>query len=179
MTRQPEGGEIINILFAGRISAVKQQVAFVKYTKNYLNDNIRVYFVGVGHDSEVLKKEIGQSRQYIYLGYRKVSDIIAEFDYVCLFSKNEGFGLTLIEGCANGKPLITNDIRSVLDINEDGKTGYVFHDFNGLINGINNLPLRNTEQYKILSENARNKYEKYFTEDHMIQNYLNYISHFQ
>ena len=147
-------------------------------TKNRLNASIRFYFVGVGNDAERLQNEIGDSEQYFYLGYRNVSDIIADFDYVSLFSKNEGLGLTLIEGCACGKPLITNDITSVLDINENGKTGFVYHDFDALIEGINCLPFPDSEQYKTLSENARNKYEKYFTEYAMIKEYKNYLLRF-
>ncbi len=169
-------GEIVNILVAGRICDEKQQVEIVKRTKNQLSNNIRFYFIGVGNDAEKLQNEIGHSEQYFYLGYKNVSDIIAEFDYVCLFSKKEGLGLTLIEGCAAGKPLITNDIPAVLDINENEKTGYVFHDFDALIKGINCLPFRDSVKYKILSENARKKYENNFTETVMIRNYEKYLS---
>ena len=166
----------INILFAGRVCEEKRQVEFVKRTKNQLNNDIRIYFVGEGNDEDRLKDEIGQSKQYIYLGYQNVSSIIADFDYVCLFSKNEGLGLTLVEGCAMGKPLITNDIPAVLDINENEKTGFVFHDYDALINGINCLPFRDSIEYKLLSENARKKYENNFTETVMISNYVKYLS---
>lgn len=167
------------ILMAGRICPVKQQVFIVQKTRTLLHNNICLYFVGVGEDEEKLRAEIGNSQQYVYLGYKNVRDIIDDFDYICLFSKNEGLGLTLIEGCMFGKPLITNDIAPVLEINEDGNTGFVYHDINDLIEGLNNLPVRNSSQYKTLSENARKRYEELFTEEKMIQNYKAYLFRFE
>ena len=172
------GDDMIKILIAGRICDAKQQVNIVRNTKGRLNNNIYCYFVGTGEDEEKLKSEIKNSHQYIYLGYKNIKDIIENFDYVCLFSKNEGLGLTLIEGCMFGKPLITNDISPVIEINENGKTGFVFHDFNSLVSGLNSLPGPDTEKYKKLSINARHKYEKNFQEHLMISTYKDYLKRY-
>lgn len=70
-----------------------------------------------------------------------------------------------------GKPLITNNIPSVLDINDNGQTGFVFSDFESFVEGCNNLPLPNSNEYIRLSMNARMKYKEKFTEDRMISEY--------
>ena len=172
------GNDVIKILIAGRICDAKQQVNIVRNTKGRLNNNIYCYFVGTGEDEEKLKSEIKDSHQYIYLGYKNIKDIIGNFDYVCLFSKNEGLGLTLIEGCMFGKPLITNDISPVTEINENGNTGFVFQDFNSMVSGLNSLPGPDTEKYKHLSVNARHKYEKNFQEHKMISAYKDYLKRY-
>lgn len=166
----------ISILIVGRICEVKQQVEIVRRTKNRINENVRFYFAGTGKDTKRLIKEIGNLKQYVYLGYKKATDIIDNYDYVCLFSKNEGFPLSLIEACVFGKPLITNDICAMREVNKDGFNGFVFHDFDELVAGLNNLPANYTEEYRFLSNNARRLYEENFTEDIMISKYKEYIN---
>lgn len=161
----------ISILIPGRICAVKQQVEIVKQTKGKLAPHIHIHFAGSGEDVGLLKKEIGSSTQYRYTGFINLKDNLNQYDYVCLFSKNEGLALVLIEGCMFGKPLITNNIPGVLDINRDKINGFVYPDFLSLIQGINNLPFPNTNEYIQLSNNARLRYEKLFTEDKMIKQY--------
>ena len=89
----------------------------------------------------------------------------------CLFSKNEGLGMSLIEGCMFYKPLITNNIKAVLEVNKPGFNGFVAHNFNELSDVLNNLPDRDSDEYKKLAGNARKIYEKYFTSDIMLKKY--------
>ena len=169
------GTKEVSILIIGRVCNVKQQVKLVRETKTKINDNVKFYFVGIGEDVDSLIKEIGDSNQYIYLGYAKASDIMNKYDYVCLFSKKEGLPLTLIEACMFGKPLITNDIPAALEINRSEYTGYVFQDFAELVQGCNKLPSKESDKYMFLSMNARKQYEENFTEDIMLSKYEDYI----
>lgn len=161
----------IHILLPGRICAVKQQVDMVKMTRGKLLPHIHIYFAGVGEDVELLKKEIAGETQYHYVGFLNMTENLNKYDYVCLFSKNEGLGLSLIEGLIFGKPLITNKLTSVLDVNKEGETGFVFQDFCSLVKGLNELPLPDSDEYRRLSQNARLRYESYFTEEKMIDQY--------
>ena len=162
---------IVKILLPGRICNVKRQIEIVKKTRGKLLEHINIYFAGVGSDADKLKLEIGVLKQYHYLGYINIKETLNQYDYVCLFSQKEGFPLSLIEGCMFGKPLITNNIPSVLDINDNGQTGFVFSDFESFVEGCNNLPLPNSNEYIRLSMNARMKYKEKFTEDRMISEY--------
>ena len=162
---------IVKILLPGRICNVKRQIEIVKKTREKLLEHINIYFAGVGSDADKLKLEIGVLKQYHYLGYINIKETLNQYDYVCLFSQKEGFPLSLIEGCMFGKPLITNNIPSVLDINDNGQTGFVFSDFESFVEGCNNLPLPNSNEYIRLSMNARMKYKEKFTEDRMISEY--------
>lgn len=165
----------IHILLPGRICSVKQQVEIVRQTKGKLAAYIHIFFAGVGEDVELLEKEIENESQFHYIGFIDMNENLNRYDYVCLFSQNEGLGLSLIEGLMFGKPLITNSLPAVLDVNKAGETGFVFPDFASLVEGINGLPRPDSEEYRRLSLNARLKYEGVFMEEKMIAKYKEII----
>lgn len=168
----------IKIVLLAALFPVKQQIEFVKRTKGKISSNIKIYFAGKGPDEKALIDEIENSNQYIVLGFIDVYKELYNYDYVCLFSKKEGLPLSLIDGCMFAKPLITNDIKSVLDINMNGYNGFVVSDWEGLIECINNLPLPGTGEYHRLSFNSRKVYENKFLFYAMIDNYKKYLSMF-
>lgn len=168
--------DTINILFLGRINPIKRQIEFAKYAKDKLNDNIRIYFGGVGEDYETLTKLIANDYHFEILGLINPYENLPKYDFVCLFSEKEGLPLSLIEGQMFGKPLITNDIPPCLEINKDGETGYVKHSWNDIIDCINSLPLRNSNEYRNLSSNARECFESKFKYEIMIEKYRKYIN---
>lgn len=172
---RPSGG-LICILLPGRICAVKQQVKIVEYCKGKLAPHIQIDFASVGDDRERLKQAIKDSSQFHYWGFVSMKDCLSHYDYVLLFSEKEGLRSSLIEGRMFCKPLITNDIHAVLDVNEDKKTGFVYPTFEKLLEGLNQLLLSGSEEYKSLSANTRKKYVQNFTEERMIAAYKELLS---
>lgn len=164
-------GNEIRILLPGRICSVKQQVEIVKQTKGKLSPHIHIYFAGKGEDEDFLKEEIAGSPQYHYVGFINMDDSLDQYDYVCLFSQKEGLGMSLIYGLMFGKPLITNTIPAVLEVNKAGETGFAFANVAELITGLNHLPKPGSKEYSQMSVRARKKYEEKFTEERMIASY--------
>lgn len=175
--RSQARGTKTQILLAGRLTRVKQQVEFVRHTKGYLSKDIRIDFAGEGEDREILEQTIENDSRYRCIGLIDVHKHLPNYDYVCLYSQKEGLPLSLIEGCMYGKPLITNDILPVLDVNTDKYNGFVFPTWDSLIKGLNHLPPRESLEYKRLSLNARTRYEDLFTETRMINQYREYLEH--
>lgn len=169
---------IIKVILPGRICSLKRQSEIVEKTKGKLKNNIKFYFAGVGteEDERALKKSIGESSQYCFLGQISVLEELQNYDYVCLFSEKEGLPLSLIEGLMFGKPLITNDIPGALDVNVGGETGFVCHDYESLIQCLNSLPFPKSSAYLQMSKNTRKRYEDLFTEDKMIRAYKELLS---
>lgn len=165
----------ISILFLGRINPVKRQVEFVKRTKGRLNKNIKIYFGGEGIDSENLRRIINNDIQYEMLGLIETYKELYKYDYICLFSENEGLPLSLIEGTMFAKPLITNAIPPCLEININNYTGFVNNSWDDIIDCINRLPTRNSEEYRSLSNNSRETFIRLFSYDVMIDNYSRFI----
>ncbi|MCI7556203.1 MAG: glycosyltransferase family 4 protein [Bacteroidales bacterium] len=161
----------IKVLHIGRICSVKRQVALAEALRGRLPQHIQLHFAGDGPDAMQLKAAVEKDRQMKYLGYVPTHDLLEHYDYLLLFSEQEGLGLTLLEACRAGVPMITNDIPSVLEVNEDHRTGYVFRSFDDLAAGIGSLPKPCDEAYATLSKAARAKYEELFREEHMIAQY--------
>jgi glycosyltransferase involved in cell wall biosynthesis len=166
----------IKILLAARICRVKQQVELVIRTKGFLNTNIEFYFAGEGDEQELLRNAIGQCSQYKMLGHIDVRKEMDNYDYVCLFSQKEGLPISLIEGCMFGKPLLTNDVDAILEVNEHKNNGFVVKNWKELIECINKLPDRSSDEYKRLASNSRKKYETFFILDKMLDNYRMYLN---
>lgn len=167
----PRHSDDVRILLAGRICPVKRQVELARYLKGHLPANVILDFAGVGEDEVALKAEINGSPNIRYLGQINVEAEIENYDYVLLFSEKEGLPLILIEACMYGKPMISNDIPGVVDINIDGRTGYVCRNYESLAERLSALPPSNSEEYKRLSINARRHYENCFTRERMLSGY--------
>lgn len=165
----------IRIIIPGRICPVKRQVEIVKHTKAKLSSHIHIYFAGVGEDQDLLQKEMEGFPQYHFIGYVNMSEVLSGFDYVCLFSEKEGLSLSLIEGLMFRKPLVTNKVQALLDVNQAGETGFAYDGFDELVEGINNLPMPSSALYQQISRKARKRYEEHFTENRMISMYKNII----
>jgi glycosyltransferase involved in cell wall biosynthesis len=163
----------IRILLIGRLCKVKQQVELVNNTKGLLNSVILFYFAGEGDMLPQLKKAIGYSDQYRILGHIDIKKELYKYDYICLFSEKEGLGVSLVEGCMFGKPLITNDLESVQEVNINNYNGFVVHNWAELIVCINSLPTPNSDKYRQLSFNARKQYIDIFTVNKMLTAYNN------
>ena len=171
-----EGNENkIKIIMIGRLDKIKQQVELVYNTRGLLQKNIEIYFAGEGDTLFLLKETIGYYSQYKILGHIDVNKELNDYDYVCLFSKKEGLPVSLIEGCKFGKPLVTNNISAVLEINKHGYNGFVVNNWIALVNCINSLPLPDSDRYRELSINARQQYLKYFTIEKMLSEYTKYL----
>lgn len=167
--------EEIYILWPARICSVKQQLEFVHASLGKLRSNIKIFFAGDGPDLSLLQNEIKGAPQYQYIGKINTRQEISNYDYVCLFSKNEGLPLSLIEGLCAGKPLITNQLTSVLDINSKD-VGFSAPDFDQMIHLLNHLPQNDSCLYKERSVAARHRYLELFQEEIMLTRYRNFLN---
>lgn len=165
----------IRILFIGRVDPVKRQLLFVDKTQGKINPRIKIYFAGIGSDYKALQQKIQESDQYIALGLIDIRREIYNYDYVCLFSEKEGLPLSLIEGCMFGKPLLTNDIPSSLEINHNGYNGYVGKSWPEIIDMINSLTNIDSNKYELLSKHGREFFKHEFDYNVMIEKYRKYI----
>lgn len=171
--RQADG--TVKILLAGRVCPVKRQVECVQQLSGKLPAHVHIYFAGNGKDFSMLKQICSASRQFHALGNIDMARHLPEYDYVLLFSEKEGLGLTLVEGCMASRPLLTNNLTSVCDVNHDGINGFVFRTWDELADGLHGLPRPDSPRYEELSRAARSVYEDNFTEEKMIDAYDHYI----
>lgn len=166
----------IRILYPARINSVKQQLAIVKKLSGRLNENISIDFAGTGEDFTTLDSICKNSHQFNCLGFINISEYIYEYEYVMLFTKNEGLPLSLIEACMFQKPVIANDVGGNLEILQDGVNGFILSNFENLSKELNELKKIKESHYRELSANARKIYLKKFTKAQMFDDYRSQLS---
>lgn len=167
----------VKILLPARIiNDVKRQILIVQELEGHLNKNIEIHFAGEGEDLEQLKKIAEGKSTFKVLGFKATDNIINNYDYVMLFSKNEGLPTVFLEAFMYAKPIISNNAGGSLEILDDRVNGFFAPDFKELIKVINSLPTSNSDEYKKLSKKSREKYENNYTIDKMVDSYLNLIN---
>jgi len=96
-----------------------------------MDENIRLLVVGDGGLSEeyrALAKSLGVSEEVVFAG-NVPDDALPEYyacaDIVVVPSKDrsEGFGLTILEANASGKPVIGSNVGGIPNVIQDGKNG--------------------------------------------------------
>jgi glycogen synthase len=120
------------ILFTGRLCVQKGPDLLLESMAGLLHyyPNAKLVFVGDGHMRASLEQRSHQLRiahATRFLGYRngqELVDLYKACDVVCLPSRNEPFGITVLEGWAAGKPVVASQ--------NGGPSEFVWHNVNGL-----------------------------------------------
>lgn len=119
------------VVFAGTIQPQKGVATLVKAVKllNEKGYGVGLNLVGNCNDSSYMEelKSISSAEFVSFCGF---SDNIYEYflpaDLVVLASREESFGMVLLEAMFAKKPVIGSDIGGIPDIIVDGETGFLF-----------------------------------------------------
>ncbi len=149
--------------------------AFIKYKQTYKTS---LKLVMIGHAPQKSNIDIRCPPEFcedvIITGF--ISDtefmtIMKNAKAVIQCSLYEGFGMTVLEGMAAGKPVIASNIASIPEVAEDAVLYFDPYDIDDIcraIRTITNSPLlRNT-----LIEKGRKQVEKFSNTDQMIDEYI-------
>lgn len=121
------------VLFVGRMAWQKGPDILLATVPAVLDDHPHTKFVFVG-DGEMLPgltqmtAELGIAHATRFLGYRNGSELVNLFksaDLVCVPSRNEPFGIVILEGWSAGKPVVTT--------RNGGPAEFVSHGYDGLV----------------------------------------------
>lgn len=112
--------------FVGRLTEIKDvplllnAIAVCLSSTDHDRPAIKLAIVGDGNvraELEGLSAKLGLDKIVTFLGNREnVAELFAGIDIVALTSKNEGTPLSLIEGMAAGKPVISTAVGGVVDL---------------------------------------------------------------
>jgi N-acetyllactosaminide 3-alpha-galactosyltransferase/rhamnosyl/mannosyltransferase len=97
---------------------------------------------------------------------KNINSFLSKCDVFCLpsISRNEAFGLVLVEALYFGKPLVTTNVEGsgMNYVNKDGETGFVVEPKNTktLAEAINKI-LSDEDLYKRLSQNAKKRFNEF------------------
>ena len=117
----------------GRIQDGKDQHIVVEAIAKLKNLNITLMIVGDSMEDEYLAtlhlmcRELGIENSVVFTGFTKeVDSYMSLCDVTILATKNETFGLVIIESMANSTPVIATDRGGPLEIIDDGVDGLLY-----------------------------------------------------
>jgi glycosyltransferase involved in cell wall biosynthesis len=110
----------------GRISQIKRPDRVIE-----LAHELPQFIFLVGGDGELLQKIMVSAPPNVrFVGWTTPSLLWSASDIALLTSDNEAQPISLIEAASLSLPLIGEDVGSVSEVIQSGKSGYLTHDFN-------------------------------------------------
>lgn len=117
------------ILSVGELNKNKNQIAILRALACLRDPKVHYLLCGKGKNESDLKQKaevLGISSQVHFLGYRHdVVDICSQADIYVMPSFREGLPISSLEAMYCGLPLITSNIRGLIDVNKENINGYL------------------------------------------------------
>ena len=140
-----------------------------------------VVIVGAGPTENELKEQVLRLglKNVVFLGFLSDDDKVAllKLCFAIVFPshlRSEAFGISLLEGAMYGKPMISSEIGTGTSfINIHNETGLVVKpgDSDALRQAMLQL-WSNPEMACLMGEKAQQRFQKYFTADEMVRDYV-------
>jgi glycosyltransferase involved in cell wall biosynthesis len=162
------------VLFAGRLAWQKGPDILLEATPGLLVEfpQMKVVFAGDGDMREGLEKraaEFGDPQATRFLGHQSgqpLVDLFKSADVVCVPSRNEPFGIVILEAWSAGKPVVATRTGGPAEFVEDLKTGVTVEpDVLNVQRGVRNM-LDDPSGAKRMGQNGRREAKARFTWDH-------------
>ncbi len=121
------------VLFCGRMSIQKGPDLLVEAIPHILKNRFDVCFVFIGEggmraECERKARELGVADSCRFLGYissAEKQELVNACDLMCVPSRNEPFGVVVLEAWDACKPVVATDAVSIIKNFEDGLLAYV------------------------------------------------------
>lgn len=143
----------------GRLHPVKGYDLLIKAFALLDNKRLRLKIAGVGEELGNLKKiasDLSVSDRVEFVGfYDDVYEFLDKVDIYVQSSLSEGFGICVVQAMSCNLPVVVTPAGALVEIVQDGVTGYVSKDFSpeSIKNSISKL-LNSYEDSKNIGENA-------------------------
>ena len=171
------------ILTISRLTQVKGLDILIKGYATFLEKGIpsRLIIVGKGelkNNLIELAEKLGIKKNILFIDFvSNLADYISSCDVFVMTSNYEPFGMTAAEAGVVGKPIIVSKVGGLIEIVEDGKTGFHFevNNFNELANLFEKLS-KNQSLRKELGVNAKNRIIEKFSPEIIAKKFVKIYS---
>ncbi len=125
------GDDVLLVGIVGRLTPIKNHRMFLRSIKKVseISPGIKAKYLVIG-DGELkgelmaLSKSLGIEGSVVFTGWAEdLASVYSDLDIVALTSLNEGTPVSIIEGMASARPVISTDVGGVSDIVSDGQSG--------------------------------------------------------
>lgn len=149
------------VLSIGELNKNKNQQTIVQAIAKLKDPQVHYLVCGKGDQYANLIRMVHQFKldaNIHFLGYRKdVMDICCQANVYVMPSFREGLPVSSLEAMYCGLPLLTSNIRGLVDVNKEGKNGFLFlpSDVDGFAEGIRKLKNNPQECIRIGERNKK------------------------
>lgn len=157
-------------LFLGRLAQVKNVNYILDYLKKNPFANIEIDIAGRGKLLVDIQNAEKKDKRIHYLGHLTKDEIkvnLHKYKYLILPSKEEPFGIVLLEALAAGVPSIVSTALGPDEIIEDGKTGLKFDlsdGYNGFGMAMKRAQQLQNDEYEMMVQNCLLECQNYSEE---------------
>lgn len=157
------------VLSVGELNPNKNQKTIIQALGLLKDEHIHYILCGKGDSYDelnLLVKKLNLEKQVHFLGYRNdVVDICSQADVYVMPSKREGLPVASLEAMYCGLPLLTSNIRGLVDVMEDEVSGYMYppEDIHGFAKGIECLK-NSSKLRKVMGNNNQKTVQPYCIE---------------
>jgi glycosyltransferase involved in cell wall biosynthesis len=113
-----------------RLSRIKDQATLIRAWRTVVEEfpEARLWIVGEGEtkdDLETIARHEGVIGSVVFWGKRSdIPELLGSFDvYVFSTTRDEGFGVAIVEAMAAGIPVVASDVPACREVLEDGEFG--------------------------------------------------------
>lgn len=124
---RPLPKEPVRLLYAGRLSAVKNVGSLIEAAKDWEKD-CTLCILGDGEEREALEKKAGGSGRIRFLGAvtpEEVQRFMEESDMLVMNSTFEGIPMIILEAISTGLPVVTTDVGGIKEVLTYGRDSEV------------------------------------------------------
>lgn len=177
----PVDDGIIRFLFIGRLVKDKGIEEFFEAAKKIKSEHPNTEFQILGGRETQYESQLDEliyDGTIVYLGTTyDVRPFIGAVNCTIMPSYHEGMSNVNLESAANGRPVITTNVPGCCETVDDGRTGYLVEakNPNGLMEAIERFISLPYNQKIIMGQNGREKVEKEFDRQIVVDAYLNEI----
>lgn len=166
------------VTFIGRLDIQKGCEYLLRAAAESLQEekNIQFLIVGEGRLKEELlslTSKLGIDKETIFTGFREdIQNILTHTDIFVMPSLWEGFGLSLVEAMAAGKPVIATNVGPLPELINHEETGFIVPARNHRALSVAILTLvKNKELREKMGKKAQDRVREKFDSLRMAQNY--------
>ena len=113
----------------GRLAPEKDQLLLIRAMAPLLGEHRQLVIVGEGPERPRLERELRQleDARFVHLtgARRDAGRMLAAFDAFALTSTTEGLPLVIPEAMAAGLPIVSTAVGGIVDVLDDGRTGFL------------------------------------------------------
>ncbi|MDR3543886.1 MAG: glycosyltransferase family 4 protein [Desulfosporosinus sp.] len=157
-------------IFLGRFEEAKNIEYLLKWLRNNKGADVTFYFAGSGSlQNQIIEGAKVDSRIHFLgmLAKESIKTHLCQYDFLVLPSKEEPFGIVLLEALAAGVPCVVSNAFGPNEIITTGETGFVF-DLKESIQGFSDAIYRSLEmsgeEYRMMVERCICESAKYSPE---------------